>query len=173
MMKTAGFTLIELVMVLVLIGILAVFVAPKLGDVTSSNAGAFTDKLRADIRYAQNLAMTRNLRSRAYFNGTGTAPPSGYAIVSSFTSTCTSFVAATDPALSSSLTITLGTGSYANISVAPGTKCLEYDSLGRPYDCIGNLTICSSVLSGMTVTIKAGAAAAGSVTISQETGAVN
>jgi len=77
-MNHKGFTLMELVMVIVLIAIVAVFVAPRLGDVTAMKAGAFTSKLRADIRYAQNLAMTRNRRARVYFNGTGTAPNPGY-----------------------------------------------------------------------------------------------
>jgi prepilin-type N-terminal cleavage/methylation domain-containing protein len=170
-MRCRGFTLIELVMVIVLIGILAAFVAPNLGNITSTNAGAFSDKLRADIRYAQNLAMTRNARARVYFNGTGAAPAVGYAVAqdNSAVGDCSSFVVAADPAGGGNLTVTLNTGDYANITVASSTNCLEYDSLGRPYDCIANLAICSATSAGVTVTINP----TGSVAITAQTGAVN
>jgi MSHA pilin protein MshC len=171
-MKCTGFTLIELVMVIVLIGIIAIVVVPKLPDIASTKAGAFIDKLRADIRFAQNLAMTRNLRSRVYFNGTGGAPASGYAVVSSTTSTCTAF---TNPFVGGPLTVALGAGDYANISITPARACLEYDSLGRPYDCTTAPApaACATTLNGMTITVKANAAAVGTVTVSSQTGAVN
>ena len=69
--ENRGFTLAELVIIILLIGILAVFVAPRMLDVTSTKAAAFADKLRADIRYTQNAAMTANRRYRVYVN---TAP---------------------------------------------------------------------------------------------------
>jgi MSHA pilin protein MshC len=171
-MSISGFTLIELVMVIVLIGILAVFAAPKLLDVTSMRAGSFVDKLRVDIRFAQNLAMTRNLRSRVYFNGTGGAPASGYAVVSSTTSTCTAF---TNPFIGGPLSVSLGTGDYANISVTPSMNCLEYDSLGRPYNCTlaPAPAACSTTQTGMTVSVNASAATIGMITVSAQTGAVN
>lgn len=172
-MDRNGFTLIELVMVIVLISIIAVFLAPRMVSVTSTNAGAFVDKLRADVRYAQGLAMTQNARSRVYFNNTGTAPTAGYAVVSSNTTTCTAFSAAIDPAGTGNLTVTLNTGSYAGITVASTTNCLEYDSLGRPYDCIGNLGICSAVATGATITINGNGVAVGAIAVTTQTGAVN
>ena len=39
-MDYKGFTLIELVMIIVLLGIIAVFVAPRMPDVTSTKAAA-------------------------------------------------------------------------------------------------------------------------------------
>ena len=45
-MDYKGFTLIELVMIIVLLGIIAVFVAPRMPGVTSTKAAAFRDKLR-------------------------------------------------------------------------------------------------------------------------------
>lgn len=171
-MKRNGFTLIELVMILALIVIVAVVVAPKLGDVTATNAGAFLDKLRADIRYAQDLSMTRNRRARVYFNGTGTAPAAGYAVVqdNSATGNCSSFVAASDPSLSGNLTITLNVGQYAGITVVPFSGCLEYGSFGEPYDCGANLGICSVSPAAETITINPGGQV---VTVTIQTGAVN
>jgi MSHA pilin protein MshC len=170
--SSSGFTLIELVMVLVLIGIIAVFVAPRLPNITTTNAGPFADKLRADIRYAQNLAMSKNRRARVYFNGIWTAPnPAGYAVVidNSALSDCSAFAAVPDPAGSGNLTVTLNAGNYAGISVAPATNCVEYDSLGRPYDCSANLAVCSATSAGVVITINP----TGSVTITAQTGAVN
>jgi MSHA pilin protein MshC len=171
LMNKKGFTLIELVMVLVLIGIIAIFVAPKLGDVTGTKAGSFADKLRADIRYAQNLAMTQNRRARVYFNGTGTAPGAGYVVVTDgVLGNCSAFSAASDPAGSGNFTVTLNTGNYTGITVSSTTNCLEYDSLGRPYDCIANLAACSAASAGPIVTINPGGL---TVTVTAQTGAVN
>lgn len=177
-MNHKGFTLIELVIVIVLIVILAAYVAPRLGDVTAMKAGAFVEKLRADIRYAQNLAMTNNRRARVYFNGTGTAPNPGYAVVvdSSGAGDCSAFAAVGDPAGGGNLTVTLMTGDYANIFVTPstltpGVYCLEYDSLGRPFDCSGALGVCSSTSAGMTADVNGDATMR--VTVTAQTGAVN
>jgi Tfp pilus assembly protein FimT len=163
--------MIELVMVILLIGIIAAFVVPSMGNLTSTKSGSFAGKLRADIRYAQDLAMTRNARARVYFNNTGTAPAAGYAVAqdSSATGNCSSFAAASDPAGGGNLTVTLNAGTYAGITVTPGFSCLEYDSLGKPYNCSGGLGVCSSTSAGMTVTINP----SGSVVITDQTGAVN
>lgn len=156
-MNCKGFTLIELVMVIVLIGIIAVFAAPRLGDITTTNAGAFADKLRADIRYAQNLAMTRNERYRVYFNG-NPAPAAGYAVVNDANGNLTwgeigEFAA--DPAGAGNLSVAL-TGQYAGITVA-AAGFIEFNSLGAP-------------ASAGTVTISPGNQ---TVTVTAQTGAVN
>lgn len=172
-LDSRGFTLIELVMVLVLIGIVSAYVLLRGGDTTGMKAGAFEDKLRADIRYAQDLGMTSTKRSRVYFNGTGTAPPAGYTVVqdTSATGNCSTFVPSADPALTGNLTITLNTGKYAGITVAPSITCLEFGSLGQPFDCSANLGICSAASSGMTVDVNGSAAMR--VTVTVQTGAVN
>jgi Tfp pilus assembly protein FimT len=144
-------------MVLVLIAIVAAFVAPKLGDVTTTKAGAFHDKLLADIRYAQNLAMSRNQRHRVYFNA-APAPAIGYAV----TDNVPAIVA--DPAGGGNLSVTLNAGDYTGITVAAPYTFIEFDSLGRPYDNAGNPTAAAT-----TITISP----SGSVTIAPQTGAVN
>lgn len=169
-MDQKGFTLIELVMVIVLIGILAVFVAPRLPSVTTTNAGAFVDKLRADIRYAQNLAMTRNQRYRVYFSTAPSPVPNGYAVVNDANANGTWGEAgevALDPAGSGNLSITLNVGQYAGITfsaVGFAGNYVEFNSLGVPYDGGGALAANKSVTVspvGMTVTVAA------------QTGAVN
>jgi len=173
MMNARGFTLIELILVLVLIGIIAAFAMPRLGDVTSSNASAFADKLKADIRAAANTAMTKNQRSRVYFNGSGTAPVAGYSVVLSTSAACSGFIALIDPATNAAWVVALNTGTYGGTTVSPSMACLEYDSLGRPYDCSGLGNVCSNAPAGMTVTVQGNGTAAGMVTVSARTGAVN
>ncbi len=157
-MKNRGFTLIELVMIIVLLGILAVVAAPRLGNIASTNAGAFTDKLRADIRYAQNLAMTRNARFRVHFNS-APAPNPGYAVTDGANTPVL------DPAGGGNLSVVLNAGNYNGITVASPFPFIEFDSLGRPYNNAGVLLAAAA-----TLTVSPGAIP---VVVSPQTGAVN
>jgi MSHA pilin protein MshC len=173
MRNDKGFTLVELVVLLLLIGIIAIFVAPRMLGVSGTKAAAFVDKLRADVRFAQNMAMTQSRRARMYFNGVGTAPASGYAVVidTSATGNCSGFVPVADPAIGGNLTITLNAGDYAGITVTPSTTCLEFDSFGRPYDCSASLAVCSPTAGGMNADVNANPLYR--VTVTPQTGAVN
>lgn len=53
-----GFTLIELIMVIVLLGVLAVFVAPRI-NTTDFDARGFHDETLAFLRYAQKTAIAQ------------------------------------------------------------------------------------------------------------------
>ncbi len=53
----AGFTLVELVMVLVLIGVLAVFALPRALDLTAWRLRAYSDELQAQTMAMQRLAL--------------------------------------------------------------------------------------------------------------------
>jgi len=154
----AGFTLIELIMILVLIGIIATAIVPKFTAVRETKAATFTMKLRADIRYAQNLAMTRNARYRVYFNS-APAPNPGYAV------TDNGGAIVTDPAGGGNLSVTLNAGDYAGITVAAPYIFIQFDSLGRPYNNAGTLLAAAADL-----TVSPGPV---TVSISPQTGAVN
>ena len=125
--------------------------------------------------------MTQNRRSRVYFNGlagTGaTAPADGYAAVidSSALGNCGTFTPIADPAGGGNQVVTLNTGNYTGITLAPSFNCLEYDSLGRPYNCGAGPAACSgpALLSAMTITAKSNTVAVGSVAVTGQTGAVN
>lgn len=54
-----GFTLIELVMVIVLLGVLAVFAAPRIFNSNDFNARGFHDETLAFLRYAQKTAIAQ------------------------------------------------------------------------------------------------------------------
>lgn len=66
----AGFTLVELVMVIVIIGVLAVFALPAL-DLTSFRLRGFADELKAQTAAMQRLALTQRRPVVATFTTTG------------------------------------------------------------------------------------------------------
>lgn len=55
-----GFTMVELIVVMVLIGILAAIAASRFFDRSGFDAAAFTDQARALLRYGQKAAIARN-----------------------------------------------------------------------------------------------------------------
>ena len=85
MMKSRGFTLVELVVVILLLAILAFTAIPR-NPGKSINLPGQAHQLAADIRYVQSLSMTRG--QRYCFNLTGT----GYRFTTA-ASTCTTAVA--------------------------------------------------------------------------------
>lgn len=59
MKQSAGFTLIELITVMVIVGILAVFVAPRMFDANAFKSRGFSDQVQATLRYAQKVAIAQ------------------------------------------------------------------------------------------------------------------
>lgn len=57
--KQLGFTLIELIMVVVILGVLAVFMAPKLIDSNSFSGRGFHDETSALLRFGQKTAIAQ------------------------------------------------------------------------------------------------------------------
>lgn len=54
-----GFTLVELVMVMIIVGILAVFAAPRFFDADIFRSRGFADQVQASLRYAQKIAIAQ------------------------------------------------------------------------------------------------------------------
>lgn len=155
-----GFTLIELVIIIVLLAILAAVAIPRMGDVASTKAAATAEKIKSDIRYAQELAMTQNRSYRVYFNASP-APASGYAVVNDANNNGTWGEAgefAPDPTGKGNLSVTLNSGDYAGVTASSSVNPIEFNSLGRP---TGGAT---------TITVSPGSY---TITIFAETGAVN
>ena len=129
-----GFTLVELVVVLLLVAILAFFVAPRLSQNTlelSSQA----EQVATDVRYAQTLSMTRGAalgnqgRYCIFFTATGYQFRHNN---NSYATPCT--IAVTHPATGSSAAIVLSSStavSTTNITNATGNY-IEFDTKGQP-----------------------------------------
>lgn len=163
-MKNHGFTLIEMIMVIVLVVILAVVAAPMIFRAgTSISVHAMSKKIRDDILYAQSLAMQRHklsapttnvtnpvFRYRVRFNYndiTNCPGTDNYSIVNDSDFDGTWGEDATESAREPStgedfFCVLLDTGDFAGITVSadfggstPGL--LEFDHFGVPYDSDG------------------------------------
>lgn len=67
--RSGGFSVLEVVLVLVMVGLLAVFAAPRIFTTQSITLPATAARLAASIRYTQSLAMSRGQRYRINFAG--------------------------------------------------------------------------------------------------------
>jgi MSHA pilin protein MshC len=85
--QSSGFTLIELIMVMVIVGILAAVVAPRFFDANVFKSRGFADQVQATLRYAQKeaiaqhrnvcVAMTASTIALTIANASGAASPCG------------------------------------------------------------------------------------------------
>lgn len=57
--KQRGFTLIELIAVMVIVGILAAFAAPRMFNANAFQSRGFSDQVQATLRYAQKIAIAQ------------------------------------------------------------------------------------------------------------------
>ena len=67
-MNARGFTLIETIMVIVIIGILAAVAVPRFNAFYALKLDGAMKKVRSDIRYVQQLGISRHTDTRIEFN---------------------------------------------------------------------------------------------------------
>ncbi|OEZ96434.1 MSHA biogenesis protein MshC [Duganella sp. HH101] len=68
-----GFTLVELVVILVVTGILGAVAAPRFFERRAFDAAAYTDQLRAMLRYGQKVAIAQGRNVYVRLNGASVA----------------------------------------------------------------------------------------------------
>lgn len=166
-----GFTLVEIVLVLILLFILAAIAAMFLPNTTATRASLVARRMQSDIAYAQELAMSRNVRHRVYFNAAPAPVPNGYAVANDADGDGTWGEAgefAANPVGGGNLSWVLNTGEFAGVTISAVTFAapyVEFSGLGVP-------SSNGAALPGpRAVTINGGGANI-TVTVEQETGRV-
>ena len=159
-----GFTLIELVMIIVLLTLVAMTAAPRLANILGVKASATARKLQADMVYAQDLAMTRNRRHRVVFPST-----------TSYEVRDAAGTLATNPDGGGGFAVTMDPGITLSWSLngdAALNRGVEFDSLGRPYFYSG-VTPSTVDLAAGTIKTWSGGTQQQTVTVQPQTGKVS
>ena len=148
--RSRGHTLTELVTVIVLLGIIAVFVAPRFfGRSDFDERGFFEVSIQA-VRYAQKLALASGCDTRVNFDGAGVALHQWISGGSCAAATCSG--AGLTPAKRPDGGPFSETAP-AGVSVGTATFC--FDSIGRPRDAVGLLAAPVSVaVGGRTLSVE-------------------
>lgn len=147
-----GFTLIELIMVIVLLGVLAVFAGPRIFDTSVFNSRGFNDETLAMLRYAQKTAVAQRRTTCVTFTAT-----SASLRIASAAAVGTCDTNLIGPRGDTPGTITAKSG----ITYSPPTPAtVHFDGLGQSLDNTGAVLSAARTItvtgSGKTITIEPG-----------------
>lgn len=132
-----GFTLVELILVIVLLGILSFFAGARLSDRDQANARGFADQVAATLRFAQKAAIAQ--RRNVYVNiDTGTRRVRA----------CLDAAVACATPLQSPAGGALDITGATAVTLTSGTTQFSFDALGRP-SFASNVTLTTSA-NGLT-----------------------
>lgn len=122
--KPSGFTLVEMIVVLVIVGVLAVAAIPRLLNTQDFEARGFHDQTLAALRYAQKAAIAQR---RTVCVAVGASSVALTIVATAGSSDCTTATGLSGPTGGSPYTVTAPSGvSYASAST------FYFTSLGQP-----------------------------------------
>ena len=147
-MKNHGFTLIELVMIIVIVGIIALAAMPKITTGSAVRLEAACQKIASDLRYAQEMALAQQVRFGISFDIANEAY---------FAYRVSVATKARDPQTRNNFDVsfvTLNEFKGIDISSTNFSNKVEFDSVGAPYDGSGVILSSQGVI---TLQAQAGA----------------
>ncbi|MCR4303774.1 MAG: type II secretion system GspH family protein [Gallionella sp.] len=154
--RDSGFTLVELAVIILLVGILAFTAIPRFAG-PSLRVDAQAEQLASDIRYTQTLAMTRGDRFRINLTATG------YQITSS-----TGATTVVHPGTGSTNAVALNGVTLSGWNPPLTNDYVAFDGRGVPYSLYTSST---GLAANATITLSGGGSQRNLV-ISPETGRV-
>lgn len=135
-----GFTLVEILMVVVILGIASAVIIPQLNSRSDLLAGAAARQVMSDLTYAQNYAITRQTPTYVSFKvaTTESGPGGSYSVCSALPSTRLAHPVSKNPWMAE-----FGAGqSYSTIRLDAATfdtqTALMFDETGAPYSISAN-----------------------------------
>lgn len=158
-MKTRGFTLIELIMILILTGVLAVAVMPRFFDRNTFDARGFQDEVLAALRFAQKSAIAQRRDVCVTFASNNVTLTIAISASPSTCVTGTKDANTTDLASPSGTTPYQVTGRTSSVVFQSTPTNFKFNALGQPQP-----------NSRQTIQVVG---AANTITIEQETGYVH
>ena len=129
-----GFTLVELVTIIVILGILAVAAAPRFFDRNVFDNRGFYDEVISTLRHAQKMAIAKRRLVCAQFSAVNVTPATVTVQIGG-TNSCGTDIAS--PSGQSPYRISNPNVSFAAIPVGGG---ISFDCLGRPRSTLGTAT---------------------------------
>jgi MSHA pilin protein MshC len=177
----AGFTMVELIVILIVIGILAAVAIPRFANVSAFNVREYNDEALSLVRYGQKIAVAQNLAVYVRLNGSSiaicydaactqpvAAPNNSNSGSSATLAACSNSRSWECEGAPSGVTFTAANsgGSYINSNAA-----FYFSAQGKPYN-TGDTEPVSHFASQMTVT-TASSAGTYSFYVEQETGYVH
>lgn len=135
--RQSGFTLVELVMTIIIIGVLAVVAVPRFFDSNVFQSRGFADQVTASLRYAQKVAIAQ----RRF-------------VCAAFTNDSVELTIGATAACGTALQSPTGEANYvvtapAGVTFATQPADFSFDALGRPS------TATSGTIGGSTITVEA------------------
>lgn len=125
--RTLGFTLVELIVVILLLGILSAYAASRYSGTSSVAALTTQQEILASLRLTQNRAMQRTGYCNRWLV---TANQAGQISPQAVAGSCTTTFAAADNDVSR-----VETPSGVSLSLSTSGPYLDFDSLGRAAQC--------------------------------------
>jgi MSHA pilin protein MshC len=138
--RARGFTLVELILIVVLIGILSFFAGARISDRNQANARGFAEQVASTLRFAQKAAIAQ--RRNVYVN----VDASARRVRACLDAATTCATPLSSPA-GGSLDVIGATG----VTLTSGTTQFSFDALGRP-SFANNLTLTTSA-NGLTFSV--------------------
>jgi MSHA pilin protein MshC len=151
-----GFTLVELVVIITLLGILAFVAVPRFMNQGAVNVSVMAEQLANDIRFTQSLAMTSGQGNRINLTA------------ATYQITTSAGVPIVHPVTGNTAPIPLNNASLSGYSPPLTNSYVAFDSKGVPYTDVATNTV---LVANATITLTTGGNTR-TVVISPQTGRV-
>ena len=127
--QPSGMTLVELILVIVILGVLAIGVGPKFDAYSNMEHGSVRRTIASDLRYAQSQSIATRLRYGICFN----AAAETYTVyVGNPTSPANDFFKQGEPMIRNTGGVDLVSADF------DGSTAVEFNAMGTPYSGTGS-----------------------------------